>query len=218
MARARPTTPARRLATILLAVAFALGPIACGRASEPPSAPVLGTLPDFALVDQEGSGFGSDELRGTVWIADFIFTRCPDMCPMLSSVMARVQRQLARDPAFADVRLVSISVDPEHDTPERLAAYAAKYGAEPDRWFFLTGERQAIWRLSKEGFRLAVGESPRGADAPLFHSDKFVLADRAGRIRGYYDATDQEALLALMRDLRGVAAEAVGAAPLAPGA
>jgi protein SCO1/2 len=218
MARPLPTTLPHRLGASLLAAALALGSFACGRGAESPSAPVLGTLPDFALVDQDGSGFGSDELRGTVWIADFIFTRCPDMCPMLSSVMARVQRQLEEDPAFADVRLVSISVDPEYDTPERLATYAAKYGAERDRWFFLTGARQAIWRLSKDGFRLPVDESPGSADAPILHTDKFVLTDRDGRIRGYYDATDQEALLALMRDVRGVAAETVGAGPAAPGA
>ena len=213
MTRPIPTTPPYRfrLGMSLLAVAWAVLPTACGPGSGSSSAPVLGTLPDFTLVDQDAEEFGSDQLRGSVWIADFVFTRCPDMCPMLTSVMARVQRQLAKDPALEDVRLVSISVDPEHDTPARLTDYAEKHGADRGRWAFLTGPRQEIWLLSRDGFRLAVGEAPGSADAPIFHSDKFVLADREGRIRGYYDALDQKAQLALMRDIRLVAGESAAA-------
>jgi protein SCO1/2 len=87
--------------------------------------------------------------------------------------------------------------------------------ADRGRWAFLTGPRQEIWLLSRDGFRLPVGEAPGSADAPIFHSDKFVLADREGRIRGYYDALDQKAQLALMRDIRLVASES--AAANAPG-
>jgi protein SCO1/2 len=213
MTQSIPAIAALRAHVRILSVACAVCLTACG--SEPSTAPVLGTLPDFALVDQDTEEFGSDELRGKVWVADFVFTRCPDMCPMLTSVMARVQRQLTGDPALEDVRLVSISVDPEHDTPARLAAYAEKHGADRGRWAFLTGPRQEIWLLSRDGFRLAVGEAPGSAEAPIFHSDKFVLADREGRIRGYYDALDQKAQLALMRDIRIVASEP--AAESAPG-
>jgi protein SCO1/2 len=213
MTQLPPTIAALHARTRVLAVACVVCLTACG--SEPSIAPVLGTLPDFTLVDQDAEEFGSDELRGSVWIADFVFTRCPDMCPMLTSVMARVQRQLAKDPALEGVRLVSISVDPEHDTPARLTDYAEKHGADRGRWAFLTGPRQEIWLLSRDGFRLPVGEAPGSADAPIFHSDKFVLADREGRIRGYYDALDQKAQLALMRDIRLVASES--AAANAPG-
>ena len=209
MKQSIPAIAAPRAHARILAVACAVFLTACG--SQPSTAPVLGTLPDFVLVDQDAEEFGSDDLRGSVWIADFIFTRCPDMCPMLTSVMARVQRQVAMDPALEGVRLVSISVDPEHDTPARLAAYAEKHGAERERWAFLTGPRQEIWLLSRDGFRLPVGDAPGSADAPIFHSDKFVLADREGRIRGYYGALDQKAQLALMRDIRLVASESVEA-------
>ena len=154
MRQSIPTIAALHARTRVLAVACVVCLIACG--AEPSTAPVLGTLPDFTLVDQDTEEFGSEDLRGNIWIADFVFTRCPDMCPMLTSVMARVQRQLTGDPALKDVRLVSISVDPEHDTPARLATYAEKHGADRDRWAFLTGPRQEIWLLSRDGFRLAV--------------------------------------------------------------
>ncbi|MDH3211975.1 MAG: SCO family protein [Myxococcales bacterium] len=196
----------------VLAVVGAVCLTACGAGSRSSPAPVLGAIPPFELVDQDANGFGTDELAGSIWIADFIFTRCPDMCPMLSSVMARVQSKLAKDPAFEDVRLVSISVDPEHDTPALLTAYAEKYGADPDRWTFVTGPREEIWRLSRDGFRLPVGDAPGNADAPILHSEKFVLTDRQGRIRGYYDALDQKAQLAMMRDIRLVANEPADAA------
>jgi protein SCO1/2 len=209
MTRSIPTLAALHARARLLALSCVVCLIACG--AEPSTAPVLGTLPDFTLVDQDAEEFGSEQLRGSVWIADFVFTRCPDMCPMLTSVMARVQRQLAKDPALEGVRLVSISVDPEHDTPARLTDYAEKHGADRDRWAFLTGPRQEIWLLSRDGFRLPVGEAPGSADAPIFHSDRFVLADGEGRIRGYYDALDQKAQLALMRDIRRVASESAAA-------
>jgi protein SCO1/2 len=216
MTRSLATIAPFRSRTRVLAVAGAVCLTACGAGSRSSPAPVLGTLPDFELVDQDANGFGTDELAGSIWIADFIFTRCPDMCPMLSSVMARVQRQLAKDPAFEDVRLVSLSVDPEYDTPAMLTAYAEKFGADPDRWTFLTGPREEIWRLSRDGFRLPVGDAPGSADAPILHSDKFVLTDRQGRIRGYYDALDQKAQLAMLSDVRLVASEPADAATAAP--
>ncbi len=154
----------------------------------------LGAAPSFSLVDQSGGQFESGSLEGRYWVANFIFTRCRTMCPMLSGRMRELQTRLADDPAGDGVRLVSFSVDPEHDRPAVLAEYALRYDADPDRWSFVTGEREEIWNLSTAGFKLAVGEAPAEAGEPLFHSDRFVLVDSAGQIRGYYPATQSESL------------------------
>jgi len=122
-------------------------------APSPASLPVYGTVPDFALTDQSGRPVRRGNLEGKVWIASFIFTNCPDECPLMTSDMARLQSDLAH---MADFRLVSISVDPEHDTPVVLSQYAERFNANPDRWFFLTGDKRAIYSLAKEGFRLAI--------------------------------------------------------------
>lgn len=109
--------------------------------------------PSFALIERSGKEITLADLRGLVWVADFIWTRCPDACPLMSAVMARLQAEFAHEPAF---RLVSFSIDPQYDTPAVLARYATKYGANPDRWFFLTGDKKTIYRLVREGFKLAV--------------------------------------------------------------
>lgn len=169
--------------------------------------PVLGEAPPFLLTDQDGVEFDSGSLRGKVWVADFIFTRCTDMCPMLSKEMAKLQGTLRNDPLLLEVRLVSFSVDPEHDRPAVLAEYAKRYDAETSHWTFATGSRDEIWELSVDGFKLAVGEDPGNVGQPLFHSDRFVLVDRGGRIRGYYSAMDSNVLVRLVADLRSVAEE-----------
>jgi cytochrome oxidase Cu insertion factor (SCO1/SenC/PrrC family) len=112
-------------------------------------------VPDFTLTERSGRSVTLAELIGKVWMADFIYTECPDpnMCPLQSAHMARLQADWAAKP---DVRLVSISVDPEHDTPEVLSEYAARFRADPDRWLFLTGAKEAIYRLALNGFHLGV--------------------------------------------------------------
>ena len=156
--------------------------------------PVLGTVPAFALVERSGTPLTSADLSGHVWIADFVFTRCPDVCPLLSQRMATLQRTLAQ--ASDPVRLVSFSVDPAHDTPQVLGDYARHFGAG-DQWLFVTGARDAILALLRDGFRVAFADDgPR--ESPITHSDRFVLVDRQTRIRGYYhggDAADLERLV-----------------------
>jgi protein SCO1/2 len=115
--------------------------------------PVYGVVPDFALVDQSGLPVGKSDLAGKVWIAGFLFTNCPDECPLLTAEMARLQSDLAN---IADLRLVSISVDPDRDTPAVLSQYAARFNANPGRWLFLTGDKRAIYRLVRDGFRLGI--------------------------------------------------------------
>ena len=130
---------------------------------------------------------------------------------MLTREMARIQTDL-RGRGWDDVQLVSISVDPENDTPETLAAYAAKHGAKKGSWQFLTGQRDEIWSLSVDGFRLPVADIEDNIDGPILHSNKFVLADRQGRIRGYYDALEEPARSKLFRDLEIVRAESIAGA------
>ncbi len=129
-----------------------------------PSLPTYGSVPDFSLTERSGRQVGGSELRGKVWIANFIYTHCPDTCPLQSAQMARLQGELA---AEGDVRLVSITVDPERDTLEVLSRYADRFGAAPDRWLFLTGEKGAIYRLAREAFRLGVIEAGELQESPL---------------------------------------------------
>jgi protein SCO1 len=157
---------------------------------------VLGGLPAFTLTDQRGQPFGSRELAGKIWVADFIFTSCQAVCPLLSERMAEVGKRARQ--LGPDFHLVSISVDPERDTPERLAAYAARYHANPLSWSFLTGPEQAIQATVVEGFKVGAGkERTPAADGggpgfwEIFHGENLVLVDRQMRIRGYFPPTPE---------------------------
>ena len=175
------------------------------RRPEPP--PVIKDAPDFALIHHDGTTVGRDQLAGEPWIADFIFTRCPAICPRMTSQMAHVAETLGDG---SPVRFVSISVDPEHDTPEVLAAFAARHGAG-DGWYFLTGDKETIFALSREGFMLGIETSPpegvATGDDPVIHSNRFVLVDRRGRIRGYYDPFDEAEIARLLGDVRALLRE-----------
>ena len=164
-----------------------------------PPPPVLGTVPDFRLVDQSGAPFAPERLAGRVWIADFVFTRCPDVCPRMTERLVKVQRTLGER-----VNLVSVSVDPEYDTPERLAAFARANGAESPRWHFLTGDSRHVQQAVLRGFNVAFS---RGSEdiATLTHGVHVVLVDGRGRIRGYYDSNDGDALERLVADARRLA-------------
>jgi protein SCO1/2 len=202
----RSRTRTRVWAVVALAAA-GVALLGLGRAltrREPP--PVLGQVPAFALVERSGRALEDDDLRGRPWVADFIFTRCAGACPAMTARMAALRRE-----APEDVAMVSFTVDPAHDTPETLARYAERVGAAGD-WLFVTGDRDTLYRLAIEGFKLGVEEVPPeqrgdGGDGPFLHSSHFVLVDRANRVRGYYDSTDDEALARLRRDLAAVRAE-----------
>ena len=148
--------------------------------------PRLGAVPAFALTDAGGTTITLDALKGKIWVADFIFTKCGGTCPMMTSTLYQVNQDL--DPSLG-VQLVSISVDPENDTPEVLKAYADNNSLPRERWYFLTGTRDAIHELAKNGFHLAVSDS--GTTQRLItHSSKLAVVDRSGQIRAYYDGTD----------------------------
>jgi protein SCO1/2 len=157
---------------------------------------ILGTLPAFTLTDQRGQPFGTRELAGRVWVADFIFTSCQEACPLLSQKMAEVGRRARK--LGPDFHLVSISVDPARDTPARLAEYGARYGANPLAWSFLTGPADAIEAAVEGGFKIGMGKEKvsAGGDGAggfwqIFHGENLVLVDRQLRIRGYFEATPQ---------------------------
>jgi protein SCO1/2 len=154
----------------------------------PADLPPLYPVPAFTLTDARGEAVSLDSLRGKVWVAMFFFTSCAGPCP----VMVRHMADLAADISSAlPVRFVSITVDPETDTPERLKTYGEGVGADFGRWHFLTGPMDTIAPLAHEGFKLG------SVDEPVFHSDRFVLVDGAGSIRGYFTGTDPEAMLRL---------------------
>jgi protein SCO1/2 len=180
-----------------------------GAPSTEPAAPlpVIAEVPAFELVGRGGEVITAEHFRGEPWVADFIFTRCVAVCPRMSMQMKKVVGSLGED---TSIRFVSISVDPEHDTPEVLSAYAERYEAGED-WYFLTGERAAIHRLIKEGFLLPFDPDPdpeltNGID-PIVHSNRFVLVDREGRIRATYDPFERDALERLEADARRLLAE-----------
>ncbi|MEK7205413.1 MAG: SCO family protein, partial [candidate division NC10 bacterium] len=124
---------------------------------------VFGTVPDFSLIQRDGRRVTQADFRGKVWIANFIYTHCIDTCPLQSAQMARLQEELRGEP---DVRFVSITVDPELDTPEVLSEYANRFGADRDRWLFLTGEKRALYALAVEGFRLGVADPEESDQGP----------------------------------------------------
>jgi protein SCO1/2 len=154
-----------------------------------------GALPNFQLVNQDGRSFGSAQLIGKIWVADFIFTTCPGPCPMISTRMSELQKPLEK----TDVHLVSFTVDPIKDTPEVLRGYAEKLHAQPGRWDFLTGAQSTIYYLSRDGFKLAISNGSEEAGVPV-HSTRMVLVDRHGQIRGYYEATEADAVTKLLAD------------------
>jgi protein SCO1 len=154
-----------------------------------------GTLPSFEFVNQDAQPFGSAQLAGKIWIADFIFTSCPGPCPIISTRMSELQKPLEK----TDIHLVSFTVDPETDIPEVLRGYAEKLHAQSKRWDFLTGSREAIYALSRDGFKLGVSDGSDEAGTPV-HSTRIVLVDRHGAIRGYYDALAPDTVTKLLAD------------------
>jgi protein SCO1/2 len=155
--------------------------------------PVLGSMPDFALTDQDNQNVTLASFRGGVWIADVIFTRCAGQCPVLSAHMQEIQDAL---PAGSPVKLVSFTTDAEFDTPAVLKKYATRFSARDGRWIFLTGSKAALRHATVEGLKLSVVDKPPGqrdnADDFFIHSQKLVLIDQTGRIRGYYDGDTAE--------------------------
>lgn len=148
--------------------------------SEPISMHESVSVPDFTLTNQQAQSFGLTNLEGKIWVANFIFTNCPTICPKMTQKMAELQTEFEDKPVY----FVSFTVDPERDTAEVLSEYAKRYAADEERWHFLTGNKQQIYQLANEGFRLAA--SPHGNGFP--HSSKFALVRPDGKVHDYYDS------------------------------
>lgn len=190
----------RRTASAALILLTSLVLLSCQRRSE---LPVLFSVPSETLTDDSGRTRSLSEFNQSVAVYAFIFTRCAGVCPTMMEAMKRLAAEVPPD---ASVRYVLISVDPGYDTPEILRAYRQKHGVG-DRWVFLTGPRDTISKLSIEGFKLAAPKDGGTPNEPIVHSTKFVLVDRAGQIRAYYDSFDAEQLGILRENLVALAKE-----------
>lgn len=185
----------KRLSLAVQLVAFGCAP------SRGPQAEPLTVLPDFAMTavgpDAE-TPFGLADMKGKIWIADFVFTRCAGPCPLMTARLSKLGERLP-----PEVSLLTVSVDPAGDTPERLRAYARHHGADARRWVFLRGGTEETYRLLYAGFRLPMSTDPSAPpETRVTHSTRFVLVDRAGAVRGYYDALSDLDNDALARDAR----------------
>jgi protein SCO1/2 len=157
-------------------------------------------VPDFSLIERSGRKASLADLRGKIWIADFVYTQCSDTCSLQTANLAKLQEQWSGEP---DLRLVSYSVDPEHDTPQVLARYAKSFNADAQRWLFLTGNKDQITRLVEDGFKqpLAAPQSRQGHKSVMLHTPRFILVDRAAQIRGTYDSNDRQSMQRLKADV-----------------
>ena len=159
------------------------------------SLPVIGGIPDFEFIDSEGRDVGLASLKGKVWVADFIFTTCTMACPIMTGNMNIIHKKYKKND---DIRLVSISVYPEYDTPEVLKKYASQYEANTDTWHFLTGNENTVKEVIKDGFKIGDYEDI------IFHSEKFALVDRNGMIRAYYNGMKSEDMKKLKKDINNL--------------
>jgi protein SCO1/2 len=188
-----------------VALATALALVARGMRPEAPL-PVLGHVPAFQLVDEQGTPFTDASMRGHASVVDFVFTRCASSCPRLTARMADLQARLAREKS--DVRLVSFSVDPENDTPEVLSKYSAKAHADAARWSFVTGRTDDVEKAVVVGFKMSAAKIAKAADDyDVVHGEWFVLVDPKGNLRGYYPTGTDEEFAALVKDVRRVEKE-----------
>ena len=183
----------------------------CACSGSSPETPLsdLGVVPDFTLIERSGQEVSLSDLRGRPWVANFIFTNCAGPCPLLSAQMRKLQKTSAD---LEQVRLVSFSVDPDRDTPEVLREYATSFNADSNRWLFLTGDKDELYKLIRGGFKLAVDggseADPLRDSAPagiITHSTRFVMIDSAARIRRYYDGKEPDVTQQILSDLMGVA-------------
>ena len=157
--------------------------------------PPIATVPDFHFTTQDGKALTRADLLGKVWVIDFFFTRCPGPCPMMNSKLAEISKELKK---AKDVRLVSLSIDPEHDNPEVLKEYASHFGADPDRWIFLTGPQKEVEEFTTKGMLQALSNAD--PTAPV-HSTRFLVIDRKGEIRMARKLDEPELVQKLLIDI-----------------
>jgi len=205
-----PRSPYRwliRLLAVLIAAIlvyrFSTGPNPPGQASPVTGLARISILPPFALTERSGRTVTNHDLAGKIWVADFVYTTCPGPCPLVTASMAKLQDAVAHD---YQVQLVTFTVDPETDTPAVLGKYADQIGADPNRWWFLTGPEKPLYALIGNGFLLAVqdnrGQPPLPGQFTVTHSTQMALVDAEGTVRGFYDGVSAEGRADLLRDIK----------------
>ena len=157
--------------------------------------PVIGEIPAFSLVDQDGDRFTLENVKGNVWLADFIFTTCSGPCPIMTERMGMVQHDLLE---IDKLKFVSFTVNPDYDTPEVLKKYAQRFDADVSTWSFVTGKYEQIQELIVEGFKMG------DVEEIVFHSTRFALVDHEGNLRGYYSGTEPAEHGILTRDIQSL--------------
>jgi protein SCO1/2 len=166
------------------------------------------TVPDFSFIDQHGNTITNEDFNGKVWVAEFFFSTCPDICPIMNRNMTLIQDKFF---ANSNLAIASFTIDPEHDTPEVLKKYAESYNITKPQWHLLTGEKAKIFDLANTGFNLYVGEIP-DSKGGFEHSGYFALIDQNGNIRSrrdkndnpiiYYDGLEESNIKMLMEDIK----------------
>ena len=169
----------------LIAIIFS----ACSR--EP--LPILGAIPSFELTDNFGQKFTEENIAGKIWVADLIFTTCAGPCPIMSTEMRSVHKTYLEN---ENIRMVTITVNPDYDSPEVLTEYGKRYDADFTKWHFLTGEYENIQNLIGNGFKMG------DIEEIVFHSTRFALIDPNMKIRGYYMGTENDDVKKLVGDIK----------------
>lgn len=159
------------------------------------------TIPKFSFTNQDGKEVSHRDYQGKVFVADFFFTTCPSICPMLSSQMSRLQALTKKESLEGDVMFLSHTVDPVHDLPDTLKKYGTELGADFSNWNFVTGSAEEIYWQAENGYMLTAFPSD-SADGGFFHTDKIALIDREMHIRGLYDGTSTKEVDKLFEDLK----------------
>lgn len=162
-----------------------------------------GATPNFQLTDQDGKEITLADLKGFIWVVDFVFTRCKGPCPILTARMAQLGDALKGD---KNVKLVSVTVDPDYDTPEVLKEYANKFGADLQQWIFLTGPKDKIEAFMVKGMLQPVIRTP---NAGLIHSTQLVLVDPEGQIRAFQDGSDPQVVAQVLTAIQSLRREAI---------
>lgn len=155
----------------------------------------------FSFTDQTGKGFGLDDVKGKVFVAEYFFTNCGTICPRMTAQMERVHERFKNDKRFA---ILSFTVDPANDTVERMADYAAMHHADSRQWHFLTGKQEELYRVARRYFfvlKPAEAQNQGDVGSDFIHTNNFVLVDQQQRIRGYYDGTSEKETDMLMHDI-----------------
>jgi protein SCO1/2 len=152
---------------------------------------------DFSLINQEGKTITQKDLQGKIYVADYFFANCKSICPKMSTQLERVQEHFKNEPSFM---ILSHSVDPLRDSAAALMKYAQMHGADPKKWFFLTGDKKQLYDLARHSYLVTATEGNGGAD-DFVHTEQFALIDKEKHIRGFYDGTDPEAVNRMMVDI-----------------